>query len=110
MESLTELEDIFHKVDDLSGSISRRHARTDEIAISFGIIEDFEQETSQCYADREELYTPNTDTGIGCFIAIKSAMANVTVTRRGASILNQSHGEVKRDQSNPGLLSVPNRN
>lgn len=110
MESLTELEDIFHKVDDLSGSISRRHARTDEIAISFGIIEDFEQETSQCYADREELHTPNTDTGIGCFIAIKSAMANVTVTHRGASILNQSHGEVKRDQSNPGLLSVPNRN
>lgn len=110
MESLTELEDIFHKVDDLSGSISRRHARTDEIAISFGIIEDFEQETSQCYADREELHTPNTDTGIGCFIAIKSAMANVTVTHRGASILNQSHGEVRRDQSNPGLLSVPNRN
>ena len=110
MESLTELEDIFHKVDDLSGSISRRHARTDEIAISFGIIEDFEQETSQCYADREELHTPNTDTGIGCFIAIKSAMANVTVIHRGASILNQSHGVVKRDQSNPGLLSIPNRN
>lgn len=110
MESLTELGDISHKVDDLSGSISRRNTRTDEIALSFGIIEDFEQETSQCYADREELHTPDTDTGIGFFITIKSAMANLTVTHRGASILNQSHGEVKRDQSHSGLLSIPNRN
>lgn len=40
-ESLTEL-DISHKVDDSSGSIGRRYARTDEIAIPFGITVDFD--------------------------------------------------------------------
>ncbi|CAH3017408.1 unnamed protein product [Porites evermanni] len=39
--SLTEL-DISHKVDDSSGSIGRRYARTDEIAIPFGITVDFD--------------------------------------------------------------------
>ena len=40
-ESLTAL-DISHKVDDSSGSIGRRYARTDEIAIPFGITVDFD--------------------------------------------------------------------
>ena len=40
-EALTEL-DISHKVDDSSGSIGRRYARTDEIAIPFGITVDFD--------------------------------------------------------------------
>ena len=40
-EDLTEL-DISHKVDDSSGSIGRRYARTDEIAIPFGITVDFD--------------------------------------------------------------------
>lgn len=40
-DSLTEL-DISHKVDDSSGSIGRRYARTDEIAIPFGITVDFD--------------------------------------------------------------------
>lgn len=40
-ESLTE-RDISHKVDDSSGSIGRRYARTDEIAIPFGITVDFD--------------------------------------------------------------------
>lgn len=40
-ECLTEL-DISHKVDDSSGSIGRRYARTDEIAIPFGITVDFD--------------------------------------------------------------------
>ena len=31
-----------HKVDDSSGSIGRRYARTDEIAIPFGITVDFD--------------------------------------------------------------------
>lgn len=31
-----------HKVDDSSGSIGRRYARTDEIAIPFGITIDFD--------------------------------------------------------------------
>ncbi|KAK3728147.1 hypothetical protein QZH41_019460, partial [Actinostola sp. cb2023] len=39
--ALTEL-DISHKVDDSSGSIGRRYARTDEIAIPFGITVDFD--------------------------------------------------------------------
>lgn len=39
--ALTEL-DITHKVDDSSGSIGRRYARTDEIAIPFGITIDFD--------------------------------------------------------------------
>lgn len=34
--------DISHKVDDSSGSIGRRYARTDEIAIPFGITIDFD--------------------------------------------------------------------
>ena len=38
---LTEL-DISHKVDDSSGSIGRRYARTDEIAIPYGITIDFD--------------------------------------------------------------------
>jgi len=39
--ALTDL-DISHKVDDSSGSIGRRYARTDEIAIPFGITVDFD--------------------------------------------------------------------
>lgn len=39
--ALTEL-DIAHKVDDSSGSIGRRYARTDEVAIPFGITVDFD--------------------------------------------------------------------
>ena len=34
--------DVSHKVDDSSGSIGRRYARTDEIAIPFGITIDFD--------------------------------------------------------------------
>lgn len=40
-QSLT-LHDVSHKVDDSSGSIGRRYARTDEIAIPFGITVDFD--------------------------------------------------------------------
>lgn len=39
--ALTEL-DISHKIDDSSGSIGRRYARTDEIAIPFGVTIDFD--------------------------------------------------------------------
>jgi len=39
--ALTE-QDISHKVDDSSGSIGRRYARTDEIGIPFGITVDFD--------------------------------------------------------------------
>ena len=34
--------DVTHKVDDSSGSIGRRYARTDEIAIPFGVTIDFD--------------------------------------------------------------------
>ena len=34
--------DISHKVDDSSGSIGRRYARTDEIAIPYGVTIDFD--------------------------------------------------------------------
>lgn len=34
--------DVSHKVDDSSGSIGRRYARTDEIGITFGITIDFD--------------------------------------------------------------------
>lgn len=34
--------DVSHKVDDSSGSIGRRYARSDEIAIPFGITVDFD--------------------------------------------------------------------
>jgi glycyl-tRNA synthetase len=40
-QELTRL-DVSHKVDDSSGSIGRRYARTDEIAIPFGITVDFD--------------------------------------------------------------------
>lgn len=40
-ESLTKV-DVSHKVDDSSGSIGRRYARTDAIAIPFGITIDFD--------------------------------------------------------------------
>ena len=40
-ESLKEAG-IAHKVDDSSGSIGRRYARTDEIGISFGVTIDFD--------------------------------------------------------------------
>merc|ERR1719418_101116 len=36
------LNDVSHKVDDSSGSIGKRYARTDEIAIPFGITVDFD--------------------------------------------------------------------
>lgn len=39
--SLTNL-DISHKVDNSSGSIGRRYARTDQIAIPYGITVDFD--------------------------------------------------------------------
>lgn len=34
--------DVSHKVDDSSGSIGRRYARTDEIAIPYGVTIDFD--------------------------------------------------------------------
>jgi glycyl-tRNA synthetase (class II) len=34
--------DVYNKVDDSSGSIGRRYARTDEIAIPFGVTIDFD--------------------------------------------------------------------
>lgn len=34
--------DVSHKVDDSSGSIGRRYARTDEISIPFGVTIDFD--------------------------------------------------------------------
>lgn len=34
--------DVSHKVDDSSGSIGRRYARTDQIAIPYGITVDFD--------------------------------------------------------------------
>ncbi|KAJ9600090.1 hypothetical protein L9F63_009601 [Diploptera punctata] len=40
-QELTRL-DVSHKVDDSSGSIGRRYARTDEIAIPFGVTIDFD--------------------------------------------------------------------
>jgi len=40
-EELTE-NDVSHKVDDSSGSIGRRYARTDEVAVPFGITIDFD--------------------------------------------------------------------
>ncbi|XP_063988643.1 glycine--tRNA ligase [Diachasmimorpha longicaudata] len=40
-QGLTKV-DVSHKVDDSSGSIGRRYARTDEIAIPFGITVDFD--------------------------------------------------------------------
>merc|ERR1711862_328890 len=36
------LNDVSHKVDDSSGSIGKRYARTDEVAIPFGITVDFD--------------------------------------------------------------------
>jgi len=44
-QELTRL-DVSHKVDDSSGSIGRRYARTDEIAIPFGVTVDFDSLTS----------------------------------------------------------------
>uniref|UniRef100_A0A1B6MBG6 Anticodon-binding domain-containing protein n=2 Tax=Graphocephala atropunctata TaxID=36148 RepID=A0A1B6MBG6_9HEMI len=38
-------EGIAHKVDDSSGSIGRRYARTDEIGVPFGITVDFDSLT-----------------------------------------------------------------
>ena len=40
-QALTKF-DISHKVDDSSGSIGRRYARTDQIAIPYGITVDFD--------------------------------------------------------------------
>ena len=39
--ALTQL-DVSHKVDDSSGSIGRRYARTDQISIPYGITVDFD--------------------------------------------------------------------
>ena len=44
---------VIHKVDDSSGSIGRRYARTDEIAIPFGITIDFDTVTSNSVTLRE---------------------------------------------------------
>lgn len=40
-------EGIAHKVDDSSGSIGRRYARTDEIGVPFGITVDFDSITGE---------------------------------------------------------------
>lgn len=45
-EELT-LNDISHKTDDSSGSIGRRYARTDQLAIPFGITVDFDSVNNQ---------------------------------------------------------------
>ncbi|XP_026462980.1 glycine--tRNA ligase-like [Ctenocephalides felis] len=45
--------DVSHKVDDSSGSIGRRYARTDEIAIPYGITIDFDTLTTDSVTLRE---------------------------------------------------------
>ena len=40
-KSLTEAE-VSHKIDDSAGAIGKRYARTDEVAIPFGICVDFD--------------------------------------------------------------------
>ena len=40
-KALTEVE-VSHKVDDSSGAIGKRYARTDEVAIPYGICVDFD--------------------------------------------------------------------
>lgn len=51
-QGLTKV-DVSHKVDDSSGSIGRRYARTDEIAIPFGITVDFDTVKKQSVTLRE---------------------------------------------------------
>lgn len=45
--------DVSHKVDDSSGSIGRRYARTDEIAIPYGITIDFDTIATETVTLRE---------------------------------------------------------
>ena len=51
-ERLTQ-NSVRHKVDDSSGSIGRRYARTDEIAIPFGVTIDFDTIKSDSVTLRE---------------------------------------------------------
>lgn len=51
-ERLTQ-NGVKHKVDDSSGSIGRRYARTDEIAIPFGVTIDFDTVKSDSVTLRE---------------------------------------------------------
>jgi len=51
-QELTRLN-VSHKIDDSSGSIGKRYARTDEIAIPFGITVDFDSFNDKAATLRE---------------------------------------------------------
>ena len=56
---------VSHKVDDGSGSIGRRYARTDEIAIPFGITVDFDTLKSNTATLRERNTTKQIRVKVG---------------------------------------------
>lgn len=57
---------VSHKVDDSSGSIGRRYARTDEIAIPFGITVDFDTLKSNTATLRERDTTKQIRAKVSC--------------------------------------------
>ena len=78
--SLTEL-DISHKVDDSSGSIGRRYARTDEIAIPFGITVDFDTVNKEPHSatlrERNSTRQIRAEVNDYCLVSTKRGWARV---------------------------------
>lgn len=77
-EALTR-NGVSHKVDDSSGSIGRRYARTDEIGVAFGITIDFDTVNK----------TPHTAT-LRDRDSMRQIRAEVQQKRSVASLLNQN--------------------
>jgi glycyl-tRNA synthetase len=65
-QALTRLA-VSHKVDDSSGSIGRRYARTDEVAIPFGMTVDFDTLKSNTATLRERNTTKQIRAKVSLF-------------------------------------------
>ena len=93
-DSLTELG-ISHKVDDSSGSIGRRYARTDEIGIPFGITVDFDTVNKEPHSAtlRERNSTRQIRAQVSAaFIALSTAKNLLTQPRSQCFSLRKALG------------------
>ena len=84
---------ISHKVDDSSGSIGRRYARTDEIGIPYGVTVDFDTLTSSTATLRERNSTKQVRMEVSGNTHNVGKIIQTQVTQQKQGRVYRLHGE-----------------
>lgn len=88
-------EGIAHKIDDSSGSIGRRYARTDEIGVPFGITVDFDS----VVGDEQTVTVRNRDTMTQIRISVKEVAPLLKSLSEGDSLWEEVESKYGRFES-----------